>query len=236
MPKVGVALALMLVVTGSVVGIVGFVQAAVAGSVSQIVMLTGRMALPVSTEAVMVPFAPTFTVATANTPVLAKFTIPSLFSVAANATMSGTGPVEAESNSVLSPTTPGAGKEFRQSKVNATSRGAKASVGVKAKTKVWATPAGISTGVLAVPVTALVVGSVVWKLKVAGKVVTGEIEQPVAVAVPALMMVAKAVAGVPTCTERLAGRTAETTAAAGGENFMVNAKSVEGRISQLPAK
>jgi hypothetical protein len=40
--------------------------------------------------------------------------------------------------------------------------------------------------------------------------VTKEMPQLVAVTEPALIMVAKAVAGVPTCTERLDGRTAAT--------------------------
>ena len=38
--------------------------------------------------------------------------------------------------------------------------------------------------------------------------VIGEIVQPVAMLESVLMMVAKAVAGVPTCTERLLGKTA----------------------------
>jgi len=43
--------------------------------------------------------------------------------------------------------------------------------------------------------------------------VTGEIPHAVAAIDPVLMILAKAVAGTPTCTERLAGRTAERTAA-----------------------
>ena len=38
-----------------------------------------------------------------------------------------------------------------------------------------------------------------------------EIPQPVAVTAPALMIVAKAVAGTPTCTERLVGKTAASS-------------------------
>ena len=44
-----------------------------------------------------------------------------------------------------------------------------------------------------------------WYEKLAGMVVAGVIEQPDTSALPALIMVAKIVAGLPTCTERLAG-------------------------------
>ena len=52
--------------------------------------------------------------------------------------------------------------------------------------------------------------SVVWKAKVAGRLVTGAMPQLRAVAVPELIMLAKAVAEVPTCTERLLGKTDAT--------------------------
>src|SRR5262245_20941938 len=69
----------------------------------------------------------------------------------------------------------------------------------------------MSAGVLGVPMTWLVVGSVVWYAKVAGRPVTSAGRQASAVPGPALMIVAKAVAGVPTCTDRLRGSTdAET--------------------------
>src|SRR5262245_29644776 len=51
-------------------------------------------------------------------------------------------------------------------------------------------------------------GLVVRKLNVAGMPVSGTIPQLVASLAPVLMTVAKAVAGVPTCTERLLGNTA----------------------------
>src|SRR5262245_48985088 len=51
-------------------------------------------------------------------------------------------------------------------------------------------------------------GLVVRKLNVAGIPVSGTIPQLVASVAPVLMTVAKAVAGVPTCTERLLGNTA----------------------------
>ena len=128
----------------------------VVGLVSQSARLTGRLIPPVSAEAVMVSLAPTFTVATANTPVPVVpgiFTIPSLVKVAARATMSGIGLAEAESRSVLRPEITGAGAVFTQVKLSATSVGSNDAVGVKAKTKLWVAPAGISMGVLGVPVT-----------------------------------------------------------------------------------
>jgi hypothetical protein len=72
----------------------------------------------------------------------------------------------------------------------------------------------MSTGVLAVPVTALVAGLVVWKTKLAaGSVVAGAMEQLEAAPGPALMIVAKAVAVAPISIERLSGKTAATSAA-----------------------
>src|SRR5689334_16123883 len=68
------------------------------------------------------------------------------------------------------------------------------------------------TGVFKVPVRALVCGSVVWNWKLAAIEVPRLRPQLVPILVElALMMVAKAVAVLPTCTERLAGNTAETT-------------------------
>lgn len=97
---------------------------------------------------------------------------------------------------------------FAQSKLNCTSVDGNDPVGVNANMYVWAAPAGMVTGVFAVLVTALVLGSVVWYRKVVGTLVIGEIPQPVAAAWLELMMVANAVAGTPTFTERLLGRTA----------------------------
>ena len=117
-------------------------------------MFTGSVALPVSADAVIVPVAPTFTVATAKAPVPfgpEMFTMPSLVSVAAKATMSGTGVADAESKSVFSPMLIGAGSVFAQSKLNCTSVGAMGAVGVMAKTKLCAAPAAISTGVFGQP-------------------------------------------------------------------------------------
>ena len=54
---------------------------------------------------------------------------------------------------------------------------------------------------------ALVEGSVVWKEKSAETAVSGAIVQPVACTVPALIIVKKAVAVFPTCTDRLVGNT-----------------------------
>ena len=113
-------------------------HAPVAGFVSHREMLNGNIALPVSAELVMLPLVPTFTVATANTPVPFDpgiFTIPSPLGVAANATMSGTGVAETEKNSVLIPDRIDAGKLLAQSKLNSTSVGAIGAVGVNAKPK-----------------------------------------------------------------------------------------------------
>lgn len=47
-------------------------------------------------------------------------------------------------------------------------------------------------------------------MKAAGMLVMVDMLQPAAVTSPALMIVAKAVAGVPTCTDRLLGKSADT--------------------------
>src|SRR5437867_3967145 len=157
---------------------------------------------------------PTLDVATASTPVPAfpwPLAMPSPVSVAASATMSATDVAAPDSSSVLRPLTLGAGSVFVQSKTSAMSVAANATRGVIAKTKLWLPPGAMLTAMLAVPVTWLVVGFVVWKLSVAwtpwGKGFGNEIVQPVAVVVPVLMIVAKAVAAVPIFTDRLAGRT-----------------------------
>src|SRR5262245_60929142 len=114
--------------------------------------------------AVIVPLAPTFTVATEKTPVPVVpriSTIPLLVRVAARATISDTGAAEADNNRVLRPVITGAGLALAHAKRSWTSVGAKAAVGVKAKTKVWFVAAAISTGLFAAPVTAFVVGFVV---------------------------------------------------------------------------
>src|SRR5262249_42372831 len=94
-PKVGVAAGPMKLVTLSPAGPMHPPDA----SVWQSAMVTGRLAGPVSAETVMVPGAPTFTVATAKAPTPlwpGTFKRPSLSTVAANATMSGTGVADAE--------------------------------------------------------------------------------------------------------------------------------------------
>jgi hypothetical protein len=59
-------------------------------------------------------------------------------------------------------------------------------------------------------------------VKVAGTLVSGDSPHPLAVVCAVLMSVAKAVAGVPTCTERLLGNTAATkTAPMKGTNVAV---------------
>src|SRR6266536_1312053 len=113
-------------------------------------MLTGIVALPVSADAVILPLAPTFTVATEKAPVPfcpGMFTIPSLVVVAANATISGVGVADAENKSVFSPEMISAGVLFVQLKLNCTSVGGKGAVDVKARTKLWAAPGPMFTGV-----------------------------------------------------------------------------------------
>src|SRR2546427_1445902 len=164
-------------------------------------MVSGSGTPPVSGDAVTVPLAPTLTVATANTPVPvapATFTTPLFVSVAARATMSGIGVAEAEKRNVLMPRRFAAGAVFAQSKTRGTFVGAIGAVGVKANTKLCATPAGMSIGVFGVPVTWFVAGSVVWKLNVAAMLAPGATLHVVAVPGPGLMMVANAVAAVPT--------------------------------------
>jgi hypothetical protein len=89
------------------------------------------------------------------------FRIPSLDVVTATATRSGVATKDADTRSVFTPMMVGMRPASLIEKANSTSVGANGAVGVNAMTNVWVLPAGISTGVLGVPVTALVVGSVV---------------------------------------------------------------------------
>ena len=135
MPKVGVALALMVVVT-LLAG--GAKHAPVVGLVAQIEMLTGSTAPPVSAVAVMLALTPKFAVATANAPVPVvpgMLRIPSLLSVAANTNMSGTGLLEAEKRSVLIPKSLLTGGVLVPEKVNSTSVGLTGADGVRVITK-----------------------------------------------------------------------------------------------------
>ena len=59
--------------------------------------------------------------------------------------------------------------------------------------------------------------------------VIGEMAQPAAVSGPALRIVAKAVAEVPTCTERLEGKRAATTDAEPGSDCAARVVSTEPR-------
>src|SRR5262249_7709716 len=106
------------------------------GLVWQMARLSGRVAGPGSILAVIVPAAPTFTVATANAPpLMVTSTMPGSL-LAAKATMSGTGLDEPESRIVLTPEIGAALVELAQPKATCTSVGAKAAVGVVAKTNV----------------------------------------------------------------------------------------------------
>src|SRR4029453_432491 len=113
-------------------------------------MFTGSVALPVSAEAVILPLAPTFTVATANAPVPfipEIFTIPSLVVVAAKATMSGTGVDDAENKRVFSPGAISAAALLLQRKNRRNSSGRITPVAVKVKTNDCAVPLATSIGV-----------------------------------------------------------------------------------------
>ena len=126
-------------------------------------IFTGRVAPPVSADAVILPLAPIFTVATANTPVPVvpgMFIMPSLLRVAPRATMSGTGVADAEKSSVFNPELIGAGSVLVQSKLNSTSVDATGAEGVSEMMKLRAACAGISTGAFGVPVGRFVSGSV----------------------------------------------------------------------------
>src|SRR5580698_8027862 len=108
--------------------------------------------------------------------------------------MSGTGVVDAERFSVLTPTREGAAGALAQEKLKATSVGANGALGVRPRTKLCDWPAPMSIGAFGTPVSILVSGSVVWKTKLAGTLVCGAIMQAEPAAVPKLSMVANAVA------------------------------------------
>src|SRR5262245_43357546 len=102
-------------------------------------MRTGSVAAPVSAETVIVPSVPRFIAATAKAPVPVVpgiSTIPLLVRVALTARMSGTDVVEAESSRALRPETIGAAVALAQKKLNRTSVGAIAAVGVNANMNV----------------------------------------------------------------------------------------------------
>jgi hypothetical protein len=154
------------------------------------VRVTGRLVLPVSAVAVIL--LPTPTLIVDNTIKLAPLgpgmltagTPSSVWQVPESATMSGIGVLEAENKKVLTPGKTGAGSLFVQSKFRTTSVGAVGLLGVNVMRKHPAPFARISIGVLGELTGRLVAQLVVWKEKVAGRLVTGEIPQPSAVAVP----------------------------------------------------
>ena len=158
--------------------------------------------------------APMFIAATAYTPAAptpGMFTTPSFAGVAATAMTSGVGSRLVVSHRVFTPVTTSAGPAFVQPKVHSSTLafvGVDCALGVAAMMNVCSPSGGMSTGVFAVPTRAFVFGSVVWYANVAGSCVAGAMLQPLAVAVPALMMPANAVAGWPTWTLRDDGSTA----------------------------
>src|SRR5262249_36399605 len=128
--NVGVALASICVVTE---GPGAALHCPVAGTVSQTLILTGKLAPPVSAEAVMEAPSPTLTVATAKNPVPVlpgMLPMPSLLTVAASATMSGTGVGAPEISSVLMPTSVVTGFVLLPAKLNGKSTGAMGADGV----------------------------------------------------------------------------------------------------------
>jgi len=109
--------------------------------------------------------APTLTVATAKAPepeVPVMCRMPSFIAVAASATISGTGVVEADNSKLLSPVMLGAALTPVHAKPSTTLVGTNGAFGVKAITKLCEPPAAIDTGVLGDPLSALVAGLVVW--------------------------------------------------------------------------
>ena len=154
--------------------------------------LIGNVAVPVSAVAVMLPLAPTFTVATANTPVPLVpgiFTIPSFVGVAASATMSGVGVAEAENSKVLIPTSVPTGVVLVPANVNSVSVGSTGAMAVRMISKSRLSPGGISTAVLSALEKAFVTRSMAWKAKLTGITVFNPIPTAVAVELPTLMTV-----------------------------------------------
>jgi len=178
--KVGVAFWAIVVVTEPAIALV---HCPVEGFVWQSAMLTGSVTEPVSAVAVMAPVAPTLTVATAKAaePVApGTLTMPSLLIVAANATTSGIGVADAEKSRVLTPGIVETGAAFVPQKSKVIVVLWMAAVGVNEITKVCPPPGGMSTAVFTVPVTAFVLGSVIWNAKPIGSPLVGVILTAVA--------------------------------------------------------
>src|SRR5512144_426886 len=124
---------------------------------------SGRLPAPVSALTVIGLVAPRLVVATEKAPApLDTLTIPSLLIVAASAMMSGAGPAEAVSSSVLTPLIVGADPRLAHWKLKATSVVPNEAPGVNAITNDCEPPAAMPTGVLGVPLSALVAEFVVW--------------------------------------------------------------------------
>jgi hypothetical protein len=103
----------------------------------------------------MTPLAPMLTAAVAKAcrPVGPGMrSTPSWLAVAPMATISGVAVIEADSSKVLSPVWLGAGRVLAQSNTSGISVASKAALGVMPNTKLWLPPAGMSTGVLGVPI------------------------------------------------------------------------------------
>src|SRR5262245_44639690 len=192
---------------------------AVTGLVSHSDTVTGNATPPVSGEAVIIPAMPTFTVATAKTPKPvfgSMVTMPSWLWVAARATMSGTGVAELDSSSVFTPTIVATGTVLLPVNANVTSVGPNGALGVTAITKHAGAPGGMLTGTFGPPVTAFVLQLVALYVKAAGTLLVSAMPVAQATVDPVFMIVANAVAAVPTVTDRLAGRIAATAVVCGG--------------------
>ena len=151
--KVGVAFWAIVVVTEPAIALV---HCPVEGFVWQSAMLTGSVTEPVSAVAVMAPVAPTLTVA-------------------------GIGVADAEKSRVLTPGIGETGAAFVPQKSKIVVVLGTAAFGVNEITKVCPPPGGMSTAVFTVPVTAFVLGSVIWNAKPIGSPLVGVILTAVAV-------------------------------------------------------
>src|SRR5262245_18344277 len=187
----------------------------------------------------MEPLTPRFTVATEKTPVPpgpGMLATPVWVRGAARATMYGTPVADPDSKMVVSPEATGAGTVLAQVNVSSTSEGAKALVGVNSVPIVCCPPPGMLTGVLGAPVTWLVAGLVVWKRKFAASDVGGAMVQRLAYPGPLAIIVANAVAGFPTTTDRLMGKTAAASVRPIGDvNTLTASARPDPKLASNPA-
>jgi hypothetical protein len=130
--------------------------------------------------------------------------------------MSGTGIADADMSSVFTPMIGATGTVLLPANANVKSVEPNGALGVIAITKQAGAPTGMFTGAFVPPVTAFVAQSVVLYVKAAGTLLVSAMPVAQATVGPPLMIVANAVAAVPTITDRLAGRIAAASAVAAG--------------------